>query len=142
MRVPELMPEPVDDRHVAVLRKPARAERGGRVGHRPDVTQLGAADLKAPAAHGTDQVVVGPVGHDRHEVQADRLLRPDVVEEHLIMTVRADTRRDLALIVRTARPEAENHHHTVIEAAGPRAAVHPLKVTTMAAVPFGREERS
>ena len=80
------------------------------------MTQLGVAELKAPAAHGTDQVVVRPVGHDGHEVQAHRLLRPDVVEEHLVMTVRAHARRDLALILRTAWPEAEDHDHAVIQA--------------------------
>ncbi len=60
------------------------------------VTQLCASDLKAPAANGTDQVLVRPVGYDGHEVQAHRLLRPDVVEEHLVMTVGAHARRDLA----------------------------------------------
>jgi hypothetical protein len=33
-----------------------------------------------------------------------------VVEEHLIMTVRAQARRHLALILWMAWPEAENHH--------------------------------
>jgi hypothetical protein len=33
------------------------------------------------------------------------------------MTVRARARRDLALILRMARPEAENHHHPVINTA-------------------------
>src|SRR5215470_19276414 len=32
------------------------------------------------------------------------------------MTVRAHARRDLALVLRTACPEAENHHHALIEA--------------------------
>ena len=106
----------------------ARAERRGRAGHRTDVTQLDVADLKAPAAHGTDQVVVRPVGYDGHEVQAHRLLRPDVVEEHLVMAVRAHARRHLALILRTAWPEAENHHHAVIETEASSASVHPSQV--------------
>ncbi len=46
------------------------------------------------------------------------------------MTVRAHARRDLALILRTAWPEAENHHHTVTQAEAPRVAVHPLQVIT------------
>src|SRR5689334_2212030 len=91
------------------------------------MAQLGVADLKAPAAHGTDQVVVRPVGHDGHEVQAHRLLRPDVMEEHLVMAVRAYARRDLALILRAACPEAEDHHHAAgvpcQEPAAPSAAV-------------------
>ena len=49
----------------------------------------------------------GPVGHYGHEVQAHRLLRPDVAEEHLVMTVRAHARRDLAMILRTAWPKPE-----------------------------------
>ena len=69
--------------------------------------QLGVVDLKAPATYRADQVVLGPVGHDGHEVQAHRLLRPDVVEEYLVMAVRAHARRDLALILRTAWAEAE-----------------------------------
>src|SRR5207244_4241626 len=101
-----------------------------RAGHRAYVAQLGVADLKAPAAHGTDQVVVRPVRHDGHEVQAHRLLRPDVVEEHLVMAVRADARRDLTLIFRTACPETEDHHHAAIEAGAPGAAVHPWQVRT------------
>ena len=92
------------------------------------VTQLCVADLKAPAADGTDQVVVRPVGHDGHEVQAHRLLRPDVVEEHLVMTVRAHVRRDLAHILRVAWPEAKNHHHAVIGSQSTRAAAHPWQV--------------
>jgi hypothetical protein len=58
-------------------------------------------------------------GHDGHEIQAHRLLRSDVVEEHLVMTVRAHARRDLAQILRMAWPEAENHRHSVIQAEGP-----------------------
>ena len=64
----ELTPEPLDLCQVRALGEPARAERRGRAGHRAYVMQLGAADLKAPAAHRTDQIVVGPVGHDGHEV--------------------------------------------------------------------------
>ena len=127
---PELTPEPLGLRHVLSLGEPARAERRSRAGHRAYVAQLGVADLKAPAAHGTDQVVVRPVRHDGHEVQAHRLLRPDVVEEHLVMAVRAHARRDLALIFRTACPETEDHHHATIEAEAPGAAVHPWQVRT------------
>ena len=116
---PELTPEPLDLRHVPVLGEPPGAERSGRAGHRTHVTNLCAGDLKAPAADGTDQVVVRPVGHDGHEVEAHRLLRPDVVEEHLVMTVRAHALHDLAQIIRAACPEAENHHHAVIEARAP-----------------------
>ena len=94
------------------------------------MAQLGVAYLKAPAAHGADQVVVRPVRHDGHEVQAHRLLRPDVVEEHLVMAVRAYARRDLALIFRTACPETEDYHHAAIEAQAPGAAVHPWQVRT------------
>src|SRR5262249_57352041 len=74
---------------------------------------LCAAELKAPAADGTHQIVVRAVGHHRHEVEADPLLRPDVVEEHLVVTVRADGRRDLAQVVRLTRPEPENHHAAI-----------------------------
>jgi hypothetical protein len=52
------------------------------------------------------------------------------MEEHLVMTVRAHARRDLALILRTAWPEAENHHHAVIETEAHHATVHPLQVIT------------
>ena len=127
---PELTPEPLGLRHVPVLREPARAERRCRAGHRTYVTQLGVADLKSPAAHGTDQVVLRPVRHDRNEVQAHRLLRPDVVKEHLVMTVRAHARRDLALIFRAAWPETENHHHEAMKAEAPGATVHPRQVIT------------
>jgi len=127
---PELTPEPLGLRHVPVLGEPARAERRRRTGHRTHVTQLGVVDLKAPAAHGTDQVVVRPVRHDGHEVQAHRLLRPYVVEKHLVMTVRAHARSDLALIFRTACPETEDHHHAAIEAEAPGAAIHPWQVRT------------
>jgi hypothetical protein len=48
-----------------------------------------------------------------------------VVEEHLVMTVRAHARRDLALILRMAWPEAENHHHAVIEAQSPAERLIP-----------------
>jgi hypothetical protein len=51
-----------------------------------------------------------------------------VVEEYLVMTVRAHAWRDLALILRTAWSEAENHHHQVIEAHAPRVTAHPLQV--------------
>ena len=110
-------------------------------GHRTYVPQLGVADLKALAAHGTDQVVVGPVGHDGHEVQAHGLLRPDVVKEDLVMTVRAHARRDLALILRTARPEAENHHHGVIEAAAPPRRGSPPTGDKRATPPVGHRCR-
>jgi hypothetical protein len=129
----ELTPEPLGLRHVPGLGEPACAERRGRAGHRTYVRQLGAAELEAPAAYGADQIVVRPVGHNGNEVQAYRLLRPDVVEEYLVMAVRAHARRDLALILRAAWPEAENHHHEVIETAAPRAAVHPLQVIAEAA---------
>jgi hypothetical protein len=112
---PELTPEPLGLRHVPGLGEPARAEQRGGAGHRMHLAQLGTADLEASAAYRTDQVVVRPVGNDGNEVQAHRLLRPDVVKEYLVMAVGAHARRDLALILRTARPEAENHHH----AAGP-----------------------
>ena len=125
---PELTPEPLGLRHVPGLGEPARAEQRSRAGHRTYVAQLGVADLKAAAAHGTDQVVVRPVRHDRHEVQAHRLLRPDVMEKHLVMTVRAHARRDLALIFRATWPETENHHHAAIEAEAPGAAIHPWQV--------------
>ena len=82
------------------------------------MTHLPRAELKTPAADGTHKVVVGAIGHDGHEVQANRLLRPNVVEEHLVMTVRADARRDLAQILGMAWPDAENHH-AVIEAEAP-----------------------
>src|SRR6185437_675226 len=127
---PELTPEPLGLRHVLSLGEPARAERRGRAGHRTYVTQLGVADLKAPAAHRTDQVVVRPVRHDGHEVQAHRLLRPYVMEKHLVVTVRAHARRDLALVFRTAGPKTEDHHHAAIEAEAPGAAVHPWQVRT------------
>ena len=113
---PELTPEPLGLRRVPGLGEPPGAERGSRVGHRAYVTQLCVADLKAPAADRADQVVVRPIGHHGHEVQAHRLLRTDVVEEHLVMAVRAYARRDLALILRMTWPEAENHHHAVIKA--------------------------
>jgi hypothetical protein len=35
------------------------------------------------------------------------------------MTVRAHARCDLALVLRTAWPEPENHHHAAIEAEAP-----------------------
>ena len=89
--------------------------------------QLGATELEAPAAHGADQVVIGPVGNDGNEVQAHRLLRPDVVEDYLVMTIRAHARRDLAVILRSAWPEAENHHHEVIEAAAPAPRFTPCR---------------
>jgi hypothetical protein len=128
---PELTPEPLGLRHVQVLGEPARAERRRRAGDRTYVTQLSVGYLKAPAAHGTDQVVVRPVRHDGHEVQAHRLLRPYVVEKHLVMTVRTHARRDLALIFRTACPKTEDHYHAAIEAEAPGAAVHPWQVRTV-----------
>jgi len=67
---PQLVPEPLGLRHVPGLGESACAERCGRAGHRAYVAQLATADLKAPAAHGTDQVVVCPVGNDGDEVQA------------------------------------------------------------------------
>src|SRR5207247_11445242 len=67
----------------------------------------------APAADGAHQVLVRTVGHDGHEVEADPLLRPDMVEEHLVVTVRADARRNLTQVLRLARPEAENHHPAI-----------------------------
>ena len=124
---PELTPEPLGLRHVLGLGQPACAERRRRAGHRTYVTELGIADLKAPAAHGTDQVVVGPVGHDGHEVQANRFLRPNVMEEYLVMTVRAHARCDLTLVIRTTWPEPENHHHAVIEAEAPAPRFTPCR---------------
>jgi hypothetical protein len=123
----ELAPESLGLRHVLGLGNPARAERRGRAGHRTYVTKLSVADLKAPAAHRTDQVVVRPVGYDGHEVQAHRLLRPNVVEEHLVMTVRAHARCDLALVLRTAWPEPENHHHAAIETEAPAPRFTPCR---------------
>ena len=58
------------------------------------------------------------------------------------MTVRAHARRDLALIFRTAWPEAENHHHAVSEADAPRAGVHPVQVRTNSSPGPGHESRS
>ena len=66
----KLMPEPLGLRHIPGLGESACAERRGRAGHRAYVAQLAAADLKAPAAHGTDQVVVRPIGNNGDEVQA------------------------------------------------------------------------
>ena len=118
---PKLTPEPLDLGHVPGLGEPARAERRGGAGHRADLPQVGAADLKASAAHGTDQVVIGPVGNDGDEVQAYGLLGPDAVKENLVVAVRAHARRDLALIILLIRAPAEDHH-TAIQAwpPGPR----------------------
>jgi hypothetical protein len=44
------------------------------------------------------------------------VIQPNVVAEDLVVTVRAYTRRDLAEVIRPARPEAENHPHAAIEA--------------------------
>ena len=66
----ELAPELLGLRYVPGLGEPACAERRGRGGHGTYPGQLGAAELKAPAADRADQVVIGPVGHDGHEVQA------------------------------------------------------------------------
>src|SRR4029077_5216637 len=122
---PELPPEPLDLRHVRSLGEPPGAEGRGRAGHRTQVGHLRVVELKAPAADGAHQIVVRAVGHHRHEVEADLLLRPHVVEEHLVVTVRADGRRDLAQVLRSARSEAENHH-AAIEAwvSRPTAVVH------------------
>jgi hypothetical protein len=43
-----------------------------------------------------------------------------MVKEHLVMTVRADTRGDLTQIIRVAWPEAENHHATIKAGAAAR----------------------
>jgi hypothetical protein len=51
-----------------------------------------------------------------------------MMQEHLVMTVRAHARCDFALILRTARPESENQHHEVIEPEAPPGAVHPRQV--------------
>src|SRR5262249_2005612 len=107
---PELAPEPLGLRQVLGFGEPPGAERRRRAGHRAHARQLCGADLETPAADRAHEVVVRAVGNDGHEVEADRLLRPDVVEEHLVVTVRADARRDLAQVLLLARPEAENHH--------------------------------
>src|SRR5215475_11161342 len=116
---PELAPEPLDLRHVGGLGEPPGAERPGRAGHRAYGGQLCAAELKTPAADGAHEVVVCAVGHDRHEVEAEPLLRPDVVKEDLVVAVRADGRRDLTQVLLLARPEAENDH-AAIETRAPR----------------------
>src|SRR5215813_9120194 len=107
---PELAPEPLDLRHVLGLADLSCAKRRGRARHRAYGRQLRAADLKTPAADGTHQVVVRTVGHHRHEVEGEPLLRADMVEEHLVVAVRAHARRYLAQVLLLARPEAENHH--------------------------------
>jgi hypothetical protein len=55
-----------------------------------------------------------------------------MVQEHLVVTVRADGRRDLALVLLFARPEPENHH-AAIEARAPGRRLTPP--------PLGRAER-
>ena len=103
------------------------------------MTQLCVADLKAPAADGTDQVVVRPVGHDGHEVQAHRLLRPNVVEEHPVMTVRAHARRDLAQILRgLPGPKPKIAAIRVIGSRSTRAAAHPWQVITGRGILLGK----
>jgi hypothetical protein len=51
-----------------------------------------------------------------------------VVKEHLVMTVQAHARRDLAMIFRAAPAETENHHHEAMEAEARGTAVHPRQV--------------
>jgi len=116
---PELPPELVGLRHELGLGNPAAAIRHHRARHRAQMGQLWGAELKAPAAHRAHEVVIRAVGHNGHEVEAHRLLRPDVVEEHLVMTVRAHARRDLALILRVAWSGSENQYHAVIQAGAP-----------------------
>src|SRR5215510_7421351 len=50
------------------------------------------------------------------------------MKQHLVVTVRAHARCDLAEILRLTRPKAENHHHELIAAMAPLAATHPSQV--------------
>jgi hypothetical protein len=52
-------------------------------------------------------------------IDASKRFAGMLAEEHLVVTVRAHARRDLAQILRIAWPEAENHHHAVIQAEAP-----------------------
>jgi hypothetical protein len=49
-----------------------------------------------------------------------------MVEEHLVVTVRTGTPRDLAQIFRVARPEAKDHH-AVIKAGAPAQRFTPCR---------------
>jgi hypothetical protein len=80
------------------------------------MTQLRLAELETPAADRAHQVVVGAVGHHRHEVEAHRLLRPNVVQDDLVVAVGADGLHGLAQVLLLASTEAKNHHHQAIEA--------------------------
>jgi hypothetical protein len=57
------------------------------------------------------------------------LIRPNVVEEDLVVTVRVYARRDLAEVILPARPEAENHSHAAIEASARARRVTHRRVT-------------
>src|SRR5262249_5079379 len=106
---------------------------------RSHMRELRLAELHAPAADRAHQVVVRAVGDDGHEVKAHRLLRPDMVQDDLVVAVRADDLHGLAQVLLLAGPEAENHHHQPIKApARARRFTHrPVIVPTRTVTPLG-----
>ena len=93
---------------------------GGGGGHRPDRRHLRGRDPQAVAADRADQVFVRAHGGDRDEVEAELPLGPDMVQEHLVVAVRAGQRRDLAEVLRLVSG-TEDHDH----AQAPRSWTRP-----------------
>ena len=63
---------------------------------------MSGADLDSMAADRTGEVDVGPVRRQRDEIEADLLIRLDLVQVDLVVAVRADGRNDLAAVLRLA----------------------------------------
>ena len=80
---------------------------GGRT-HPGDRGLLIWVDLETMTTDRAGEVLVRAVRHQRDEVQADVLVGSDVMEEDLVVAVRARRGRDLAEILRLSRSPAED----------------------------------
>ena len=92
--------------------RPRPEGRGGRV-HPGDRGLLIRMDLETMATDRAGEVLVRAVRHQRDEVQADVLVGSDVMEEDLVVAVRARRGRDLTEVLRLSRSPAEDHDQSM-----------------------------
>ena len=70
-------------------------------------------DLETMATDRAGEVLVRAVRHQRDEVQADVFVGSDVMEEDLVVAVRARRGRDLSEVLRLSRAPAEDHDQSM-----------------------------
>ena len=120
-------PELVDRRPIAIGRYSPTAEDGSCRAHLVDRLLLTRLDSQSEVADRTQQVLLAAVRAERHEVQAELLLRVHLVHEHVVVALGTGGRRNLAAIVRARVAPAHDHDHAGNDLPSQRLALQRTK---------------